>query len=84
MLSSVPITSKGQASGSCGDRSQASQSIVSAFTLSSELAAAVGWDRDVLSFKSVKNLFLSAFETLFSSSRGLKILSLNRDGTLAH
>lgn len=41
-------------------------------------------DCDVLSFKSVKNLFLSAFKTLFPSSQGLKILSLNWDGTLAH
>ena len=68
----------------CWDRSQASQPIVSAFGLSSELAAEIGWDCDVLSFRSVKNLFLSAFKTLFPSSQGLKILSLNRDGTLGH
>lgn len=66
------------------DRSQASQSIVSSFGLSSELAAEIRWDCDTLSFKSVKYLFLSAFKTLFPSSQGLKILSLNRDGTLAH
>lgn len=53
-------------------------------SFSHSLFRAAAYDYGLLSFKSVKNLLFFFCDQNFLSSLGLKILSLNQDGALAH